>query len=77
MNFTNLIQRRKELNITQGELSKTLGISQTHISLIESGKRMPSVTLLDRWCRALKCDLSCVTDLKEIIMLSMIPNGEE
>lgn len=37
---------RKELNLTQGEFAKPLGINQSHISSIEKGDGKPSRTLL-------------------------------
>ena len=39
------------------ELAKTVGISQSHISSIETGQREPSVTLLKKLAEALNVDM--------------------
>jgi DNA-binding transcriptional regulator YiaG len=36
---------RKSLNLTQPAFSEALGVSETHISYLENGKRKPSKTL--------------------------------
>lgn len=33
--------QRKKLNISQEDVGKSIGVSRTYISLIESGKRLP------------------------------------
>ena len=39
---------RKQDSLKQGVVAKALGISQTYLSQVESGKRNPSTSLLDR-----------------------------
>lgn len=39
-------QRRKELNLTQDDLSRALGVTPQHISAIEQNKRAPSLSSL-------------------------------
>lgn len=44
---------RKNADLTQAEFGKKFGISQTTLSAIESGKRLPSRDLLQKigaWC---------------------------
>lgn len=38
--------RRKALNISQGELCKKVGVSQTYLSQIENGKKFPVIPML-------------------------------
>lgn len=52
-----LIRVRKEVGLTQVELSKKMGISQADISRLENGTRNPSVALLERIARALNMAL--------------------
>ena len=47
MNLGQRIRKRREaLNLTQQELAKTLGVTPQHISVVEQGKRVPSLTFL-------------------------------
>jgi len=39
-------KRRQELNLTQQDLADALGLTPQHISLIEQGKRIPSLLSL-------------------------------
>lgn len=43
-----LKELRKQDSLKQGVVAKALGISQTYLSQVESGKRNPSTSLLDR-----------------------------
>lgn len=45
--------RRKELNIKQTELAETLGISNNHMSSIETGKQKPSLDIFVNICTQL------------------------
>lgn len=42
--------RRKELSIKQTELAETLGISNNHMSSIETGKQKPSLDIFVNIC---------------------------
>lgn len=46
--------RRKELKITQSELAEEIGISNNHISSIETGNETPSLDTFIRICNGLK-----------------------
>ena len=49
-----VLLRRKDLNLTQGELAKQAGISRNYVSLIERGEaRNVSVNMLHRLAAAL------------------------
>lgn len=48
-----LKQRRKEMRIKQTEMAKELGVSQTYLSNIESGRANCSITLLADICNYL------------------------
>lgn len=43
-----MIEARKELNLTQRELSERTGITQADISRIENGTRNPSLNMMKR-----------------------------
>ncbi len=47
---------RKSAGLTQAELAKKAGMAQGEISRIESSATMISLDVLDRLCRALKCE---------------------
>ena len=47
---------RKSVGLTQAQLAKKAGMAQGEISRIESSATMISLDVLDRLCRALKCD---------------------
>ena len=43
---------RLRCGLGQGELAARLGIDQSHVSRIESGRRDPAVDVLERWAAA-------------------------
>jgi len=43
-----ILKIRKARKVTQHELSDALGITQTHLSQVESGKKQPSLALIER-----------------------------
>ena len=47
---------RKSAGLTQAQLAKKAGMAQGEISRIESSATMISLDVLDRLCRALKCE---------------------
>ena len=46
---------RKAAGLTQGELAVKASLAQSEISRIETNATMISLDVLDRLCRALKC----------------------
>lgn len=48
-------ERRKELNLTQKELSEKIGISRATLSDYESGSKVPSLENFIKLSRELKC----------------------
>ncbi len=46
---------RKAAGLTQGELATKASLAQSEISRIETNATMISLDVLDRLCRALKC----------------------
>ncbi len=55
--LTTLRQVRKARQISQLELSLRLGISQRHVSFVESGRAKPSRELLAAWLQELEAPL--------------------
>ena len=43
-----LIRARTELNLSQKELAEKIGINQSHISRLESGRHNPSIQFLQK-----------------------------
>lgn len=65
--FANLIiERRKALNLTQGDLAERSGISQPEISRIESGKVNPTIGTLGRLADGLMARVGLIEDTDEI-----------
>lgn len=58
----NIKIKRQELDLCQFELAERVGVTQTHISDIERGKRNPSVELLIKIAKAFKCDVNYLTE---------------
>ena len=48
-----LVLARKELGLSQVQLAEKVGIVQSHLSKIESGKVSPQLSTLIRLCNAL------------------------
>lgn len=51
-----IMQRRKQLGITQSELAETIGVSDNQISNIENGKSLPRMKGFIDICNALDCN---------------------
>lgn len=50
----NLQRARKDQEVSQEQLAATVGVNRTYVSLVEQGKRNPSVKFLYRVAKALK-----------------------
>lgn len=50
---TELRKAREEAGLTQVQLAKAAGLHRTYVSLLERGKRSPTVDVLFRLCRAM------------------------
>ena len=53
--LVNVRKRRKELGLTQQQLSDKIGISQNSISSIETGQYKPTAYTAALLCKALEC----------------------
>ena len=51
--------KRVKLGISQTKLSKLIGITQQHMSEIESGRKSPSIEVLQRICDTLSIEMFC------------------
>ena len=58
-------ERRKALNLTGADIKKTAGISTGNLSLIESGKVLPSSTALIGLSKILDCSVDWLLFGKE------------
>lgn len=61
----NIINRRKELKITQLEVSKVAGISRAAYAAIERGLRNPSLETAQRICVILKMSVNDAFPIEE------------
>ena len=50
---TRMKRRRKELKMSQAELAEKVNVSNNHISSIETGKQIPSLTTFVEICEQL------------------------
>jgi transcriptional regulator with XRE-family HTH domain len=46
---------RRRRRLSQADLARRAGITQSALSLVESGKRVPSLPTLQRLARAVRC----------------------
>ncbi|MDU0736328.1 helix-turn-helix transcriptional regulator [Pseudomonas aeruginosa] len=53
-----LKERRKELGLTQEQLALEAGIQRNYVSLIERGINQPTITMLFKLAKALRCPAS-------------------
>ena len=65
--------RRQELELTQLQLARVLGITSQHISAIEQDKRAPSLAALSRLAEELGVSVDFLVTGKEGIITETIP----
>lgn len=53
-----LVERRRELNLSQREVARRAEISSGLLSTLEAEQHEPTLSTLIRWCRALGLELS-------------------
>ena len=66
-------QRRQTLKITQQELAQALGLTPQHISAIEQGIRLPSLTLLPKLAEELGVTTDYLVSNKGGVIIDTIP----
>ena len=54
-----IINKRKKLGISQNKLAKLVGITQPFMNEIESGRKKPSIDVLERICHHLSIEMLC------------------
>ena len=64
--YKKIKQQRMFLMMTQKELSERTGVSQTHISQIESGKHNANLQTIEKLCEALNLSISIESDSDEV-----------
>jgi transcriptional regulator with XRE-family HTH domain len=61
--FGNLIRRRRlEVGLGQEALADKAGIHRTHVSLLERGKRMPSLQVIKKLAAALETTMASLME---------------
>ena len=74
MNLANRIRARREaLELTQEQLAAATGLSSQYVSLIEQGKRIPSVSSLSRLAEELGVTVDYLITGKESAIPDTIP----
>jgi len=66
---SNMKHYRKELGISQAKLAEKANITDNYVALIETGKRFPSVTMLERIAKVLQKDTTDFFSLKQEILV--------
>lgn len=66
-------KRRQALEITQKRLAEDLGVTPQHISVIEQGKRVPSLPSLAKLAEALGVNIDYLASGKEGVITDTIP----
>ncbi|MCL2759897.1 MAG: helix-turn-helix domain-containing protein [Treponema sp.] len=54
---SNMKQHRRRLGLSQANLAELVGASDNHIALIETGRRFPSLNMLEQLATAMKIDI--------------------
>ena len=57
---------REQMGVSQNKLAKLAGMSQAAISIIESGKKSPTVDTLGRIAQAIGCTVSDLTGMDDL-----------
>lgn len=60
----NLQERRESRGMTQQVLAEKIGVTQMAVSFFESGKKIPSVAVLEKMADALGCSIDWLLDRK-------------
>ena len=66
-------ERRRVLQITQEQLSKALGVTPQHVSLMEQEKSAPSLTLLPRLAKELGVSVDYLGSGEDCVITDAIP----
>jgi transcriptional regulator with XRE-family HTH domain len=64
----NMKLHRKRLGLSQAKLAEKTNVSDNHITLIETGKRFPSISMLEMLANALEIDILELFSIKTIEM---------
>jgi transcriptional regulator with XRE-family HTH domain len=62
----NMKFHRKKLGLTQAKLAELVDVSDNHIALIETGRRFPSITMLELLATALEIDILELFSVKPV-----------
>jgi transcriptional regulator with XRE-family HTH domain len=79
---SNMKLNRKKLGLSQAKLAELVNVSDNYIALIETGRRFPSINILESLATAMKIDileffsmksieLSTKKDLKDAILVDI------
>ncbi len=66
-------ERRKNLDVTQEELARALGVTPQHISAIEKDKRVPSLSFVAMMAEELGVSIDYLVTGKDGIIMDVIP----
>ena len=62
----NMKLNRKKLGLSQAKLAELVNVSDNHIALIETGRRFPSINMLESLATAMKIDILELFSIKSI-----------
>lgn len=66
-------KRRKDLQLTQQDLGRALGLTSQHISVIEQDKRTPSLSSLSKLAEELGVTVDYLATGKDGVIVDTIP----
>lgn len=67
----NLKLHRKRLGLSQANLAELVGASDNHIALMETGRRFPSINMLEQLAAAMEIDVLELFSVKTIKLAEM------
>jgi len=65
----NLKHHRKRLGMSQANLAELVSASNNHIALIETGRRFPSINMLEQLATAMQIDVLELFSIKSIELI--------
>ena len=73
----NIKKYRKIRGLTQEMLAEQAGTSTTHIGMIETSRKFPSITMLEKIAKALDVDTPALFATEKIVILPMYSKSIE
>lgn len=66
----NMKLHRKRLGLSQAKLAEMVDVSDNYIALLETGRRLPSISMLETLAQAMKIDILELLSTKQLKLIS-------